>query len=373
MAKFGSNTGQFSPAASGLVNHSGNTYASTQFSGQSSFNHHVPVPLLAAPSRQPYGSNYSNTFNDDLIDSYTVSGAPYLLPGQDFASSYQAQDMSRSSWRPSNNNPSVEQDATMRYGPSFSYYNSSASSASSVMTDGSGPFPGLGSLVTSLPFHANSASRTLPNPTSKRGSIPSITNVGFGALHDSTLSFGVPQSVGGKSSVPWSNENVAGSSAQGAINLAEGTNGKPSSPASTTRDSNAFGYFPMSQTPMSMSSPHASEYLPVGLSESSHSDSQLGSTDAMYQSRASGDTVISSQSPSSNLYSYSVVHSARYGSTADSLVSEGMLTNGQPYTRLRQPEPHHVPSLDPLRGNSLDPNSRHVQVSSIGSSSSRHY
>ena len=383
VAKFGGNSGQYSSAASGLVHPSGNTYtASTHFSAQS-FNHPVAMPMLATPSRHAYGSNYGNSFNDELVDPYTVPGAQYLVPAHDFASTYQAQDMPRPSWRPlsistsAHLNPSIDQDATMRYGSAFPYYNSSASSASSVMTDGSGPFPGLGSLATSLPLHANNANRTLPNPTAKRGSIQSITNASLGALHDSTLPFCVPQNMGGKNSVSWSNENVTGGGAQGttAVTLAtsgitEGSNGKQSSPPQRSRDNSTFGYYQMSHTPLNMSSPQPGDY--PTFSESSTSEGQLGSSESLYHPRVSGDTMLSSQSPSSNLYSYSVVGTGRYGSTTDS-ISEGTLTNGQPYTRLRQPEPQHVPSLDPLRGDSLESNSRHAQAASISGASTRHY
>jgi hypothetical protein len=383
MGKFGNNTGLCSSAASGLVHPSGNSSysASAQFPGQS-FNHPASASLLATTSRQTYASNYSNGFNDEFLDAYTMPGAQYLLPGQDFA----AQDMSRPFWRPMNAthsshlNPSLEHDTTVRYGPSgFPYYNSSASSVS--MADGSVSFPGLGSLATSLPLHASNASRTLPNPTSKRGSIQNITNVSQGALPDSTLSFGAPQNINGKSSVSWSNENVTVGSAQGAMTsiaiaanrVTEGSNGKPSSPTRALRDNSAFGYFSMAHTPMNMSSPQSGEYLPSSLSESSNSDSQLGPTDTVYHSRVSGDNINSNHSPSSNLYSYSVAGAGRYSSTTDSMVSEGTLTNGQPYTRLRQPEPQHVPSLDPLGGDSLESKSRLSQRTSIASASTRHY
>lgn len=387
MAKLGSNIGQYSSAANALIHPSGNTYtAAAQFPSQTSFNNPVPVPILATPPRQTYGSHYGNNFNDDLLDPYTVPGNQYFLPGHEFSNTYQAQDMSRPSWRPLNTNnsaplnASVEQDIT-RYAPSCSYYNSSASSASSVLTDGSGPFPGLGSLASSLPFHANNANRTLPNPTSKRGSIQSISNVSLGALNDSTLPFCVPQNIGGKSSVSWCNENVAGggvtgptgSIAIGTSGVTEGSNGKLSSPMRTSRENSAYGYYPMSHTPMSMGSPQPAEYMPTTLSESSNSDSQIGSADAMYQSKVPGDSILSSPGPSSNLYSYSGAGTGRYGSTSDSIMSEGTLTNGQPYTRLRQPEPHHVSSLDPLRGDSLEPSSRHAQTTSISSASTRHY
>lgn len=388
MAKFGSNTGQYSSTPSALIHPSGNTYAAAaQFSGQSSFNNPVTVPILTTPSRPTYSSNYGNGFNDDLLDPYTVPGGQYFLPGHDFPNSYQAQDMPRPSWRPLNANhsahlnPSMEQDVTTRYGPGFPYYNSSASSASSVLTDGSGPFPGLGSLANSLPLHANNANRTLPNPTSKRGSIQSITNASLGALNDPTIPFCMPQNIGGKSSVSWCNENVAGGGAPGTTSsitvstsgVTEGSTGKLSSPTRTSRDNSAFGYYPMSHTPMSMSSPQPAEYLPASLSESSNSDSQLGSADALYHPKVSADTILSSQGPSSNLYSYSGISTGRYGSTTDSIVSEGTLTNGQPYTRLRQPEPQHVSSLDPLRGDSLEPSSRHGQTTSISNASTRHY
>lgn len=388
MAKFSTNLGHYSSTANTLIHPSGNTYAAAaQFPGPPSFNNSVSVPMLTTSSRQTYGANYGNSFGDDLLDPYTVSGSQYFLPNHNFSSSYQAQDMPPSSWRPLNTNhsahlnASMEQEAATRYGSGCSYYNSSASSASSVLTDGSGPFPGLGSLANSLPLHANSANRTLPNPTSKRGSIQSITNVSLGALNDSTPPFCIPQNMSSKNSVTWCNESVAGSSGTGTAGsiavassgVTEGSNGKMSSPTRTSRDNSAFGYYPMSQTPMSMGSPQPAEYMPTTLSESSNSDSQLGSGDAMYHPKVPGDTILSSPGPSSNLYSYSGVSTGRYGSTTDSLMSEGTLTNGQPYTRLRQSEPQHVSSLDPLRGDSLEPSSRHAQTTSIPSVSTRHY
>ena len=362
MAKFGNNVGQYSSTATALIHSSGNTYsAAAQFSGPSSFNNSVSVPMLTTPTRQTYGASYGNSFGDDLLDPYTVPGNQYFLPSQDFSSSYQAQDISRPpSWRLLNTNHSAHPNANLepevatRYGPGCSYYNSSASSASSILTDGSGPFPGLGSLATSLPLNANNANRTLPNPTSKRGSIQSIPNVSLGALNDSTLPF-------------------CGSIAVGTSGVTEGSNGKLSPPARTSRDNSAFGYYSISQPPLSMGSPQPAEYMPSTLSESSNSDSQLGSTDAMYHPKGPGDTILSSPGPSPNLYSYSGVNTGRYGSTTDSMMSEGTLANGQPYTRLRQPEPQHVSSLDPLRGDSLETSSRHAQTTSISSASTRHY
>lgn len=367
---------------------SGNTYAAAaQFPGQSSFNNPASVPMLPTSSRQTYGSNYGNGFSDDLLDNYSVSGSQYFLPSHDFSNNYQAQDLARPSWRPLNTNhsaqlnASMEQEVATRYGPGCSYYNSSASSASSVLTDGSGPFSGLGSLANSLPLHANNANRTLPNPTSKRGSIQSITNVSLGALNDSTLPFCMPQNIGAKNSVSWCSENVTGGGATGTTSsiavatngVTEGSNGKLSPPTRISRDNSAFNYYPMSQTSMSMGSPQPAEYMPTTLSESSNSDSQLGSAEAMFHSKASGDTILSSPGPSSNLYSYSGVGTGRYGSTTDSIMSEGTLTNGQPYTRLRQPDPQHISSLDPLRGDSLESSSRHAQTTSITSASTRPY
>lgn len=389
MAKFSSNVGLYSSAANALIHPSGNNYsAATQYSGPASFNNPVSVPMLTMPTRQTYGASYGNSFSDDLLDPYTVPGNQYFLPSHDFSGNYHAQEVSRPpSWRLLNTNhsahlnASLEPEVATRYGPGCSYYNSSASSASSVLTDASGPFPGLGSLATSLPLHANNANRILPNPNSKRGSIQSITNVSLGAISDSTLPFCTPQNSGGRSSVSWCNDNMAGagttgapgSIAVGASGVTEGSNGKLSPPTRTSRDNSAFGYYSMSQTPMGMGSPQPAEYMPTTLSESSNSDSQLGSTDAMYHSKGPGDAILSSPGPSSNLYSYSGVNTGRYGSTTDSMMSEGTLTNGQPYTRLRQPEPHHVSSLDPLRGDPLEPSSRHAQTTSISSASTRHY
>ena len=312
----------------------------------------------------------------------------YLLPSQDTQApgvNYGAQDLSRN-WTPigmtnriSQNGSFLDQDVHPRYGAStFPYLNSNTSAATA--NGSSLSFPAMTSLATSLPVPSSNADRILPTPTPKSVPMNSINN-GVQVLSDTSPTYS-SQGTSYKPSVPWGPESVTtgGSQSSTATTTSVDTSGvigaarrKSSSPPSSSQET-TFGYIPISHSPPAISAITASDYSSSRLPTSSRRIDGYGGSAYSALSELSGDTLMSSHNSSSNLYSYTIGSSTRRGSNADTATSDGTLVNGQPYTRLRQSQPHHTTSFDALRPNSVETSSRIAHRASISSiDNSRHY
>lgn len=354
--------------ASGVMRGNGNVSTSifsssnagslNQFSRVPSFSNTSGTSFSTMSSRPAYSSNCSSNFCDDILDQYPLSSPQYLFPGQNsqtLSPGYTGQNSQQ--WKPIPPHPvsrtglEFNQDSALRYGASaYSYMNSStASSVPSMTTDGCPAFPGLGSLEKSLPTH--SVNRTLPNPTSNKASIDSITNGSPGGTADFSTPFGIPQNINYKSDISWGNEHVTTGGNHGPMNSVSLSNINATEGA-----------------PLALTASNSSEYMPAILPELANStDSHLGLGDGAFQAGLPNDAMLSNHG-STNHYSYSIGNNGRNGSITDSMASEGTLANGQVYTRLRQTESQPVPSFDPLRKGSLETSaaSHRAPVSSIG-------
>lgn len=278
--------------------------------------------------------NYTN-LEDNAFDHYTQ--APhYLPPAQDLqpsmSSTYGTQDISRQ-WTPiaSSRHPaSGLDDPSFKYGSSgFPYLNSSA--VASVGPDGFG----MNSLGRALPRHGD---RVLPNP--RRTSVETSNSY---QKSGESASYGFPPGLGRKSSAAWSPQTLTNGASQGSVSstslsavsgpLSSVSSSPPTEPSQNTT---AFGYVPLSSSPLShsLSVSHAPEL------ESLHHTADNRSTfgEVPYPKTR---PILPLRSPSS-LYSWD-----KTSSTTDSLGSDHTLVSGKQYRRIQQQPIKHNPG-DPL-------------------------
>ena len=358
--------------------------------------HHSRIPSLNGPPITPYStapgsqtSIYKGNFSDDLFDSfYNIQPVQYPGPLQETqvpTTSYNTQDSGRT-WTPiapssksSFSGSSFDPDSSLRYAPlGFSHMNPSPVTA--VSADGNSLFPGMSALAGSLP--PSSSDRTLPNPNTKRASLISNGSLSQGVLGESN-SLGLATSLNYKPNASWS--SISGSSSSGqvsststsvsAISAAVPTNGKPSSSPRGSQDGTQYGYIPLSRSPSSsLTAARVADYdSAISLPTSSASmENSLGLTESAFHNGFSSDDMLPSHNSSSGLYSYSIGSGTKNGSLGDSMASEGPLSNGTQYTRLRQSQPQHANSFDPLRTDSVNAGSHAPQRTSISANVRRY-
>lgn len=343
---------------------------------------------VSAPARQVFRPCFGANYSEDYIEPYNMQSPQYLLPGQDAQVSgvtYGTQDLSRN-WTPmaitgrtSQNGSFLDQDVHPRYGTStFPYLNSPASAVTADASSVS--FPAMGSLVTSLPVPSSNADRILPTPTPKNVPVNS-TNNGLQMVSD-TNSY-ASQGNSYKASGPWAAESgtTGGTQNSTATTIAVDTSSvtgasghkSPSPPPSSQETS--FGYIPISHSPPAINAITSSEYSTNSVTPTATRGMDgYGTSAHSVLSGLSGDTLMPSHSSSPNLYSYTVGSNTRRGSNADTATSDGTLVSGQPYTRLRQPQPNHTTPFDTLRRNSGERSSLIAHRASISSiDNNRHY
>ena len=353
---------------------------SMQLSRGQTSNGSANLPWVAGPARPAYRSNFGLNYSEDYIEAYNMQSPQYLLPSQDSQVSginYGAQDLSRN-WTPmamsriSQNGSFLDQDIHSRFGPSsFPYLNSPTSAVDTSLT-----FPAMHSLATSLPVPAD---RILPTPTPKNVPGSSMNN-GIQMLSDANSY--ASQANSHKASVPWGPESVTtgGSQSSTATTVSIDTSSvigvsrqKSSSPPPSSQET-SFGYIPISHSPPAISAITSSDYTSSNPPTATRGIEGYGSSAHSALNGLSSDTMMPSHNSSSNLYSYTVGSSTRRGSNADTTTSDGTLVSGQPYTRLRQPQPQHATSLDTLRRDSVDRGSRIAHRTSISSlDNNRHF
>ncbi|MCJ1257152.1 hypothetical protein MMC24_004977 [Lignoscripta atroalba] len=378
--------GQLSSSTAGLTGSmaSSSFPSSIHYPRTQAISNFSSIPYSGTPGRQQYYASYSAGLGDATFDSYAIQSPHYLLPAQDSTSStvaYGGAESSRqwlpagSSGRPSQGGLVFDHDDRSRYGSScnFPYPNSSGSTSSTVSDTGS-LFPAMGSLALSLPAPFINSDRVLPNPTSSTAQNASgnSVNASLGALGE-TLPFLPSQGASTRYTVPWGPERVttggsrnSSSTTLSATTLTGAISSKPSSSPTDCQDS-AFGYIPITQSP-SLTTVSATDYNSAVAGASTASfDGQIGPPNSTYESTLPTEPILRSHDSSSNLYTYSVGSSAKRGSIAESTTSDGTLLSGQPYTRLRQPQPQHASSFDGLRRASLETISRNTHRTSISS------
>ena len=347
------------------------------------------TPYTTGPGSQNSASSYKGSLSDDLYDPfYNMQPAQYpgsLQETQDLTASYSSQDTGRT-WTPiapsgksSFNGSNFVPDSSLRYGTlGLSHMNPSPVTA--VSADGNSLFPGMSALAGSLP--PSNGDRTLPNPTTKRTSLISNGGVNQGMLGESS-SLGLGTNLNYKPNTSWG--SISGSSSSGqasssstsvsTANITIPTNSKPSTSPKGSQDGTQYGYIPLSRSPpSSLTVARASDYnSAINLPTSSASmENPLGLPEAAFHNGFSSDDLLPSHNSSSSLYSYSIGSGTKSGPLGDSMTSEGQLSNGTQYTALRQPQPQHTSSFDPLRNDSIDASSHAPQRTSISASVRRY-
>lgn len=277
--------------------------------------------------------NYTN-LEDNAFDHY-AQGPHYLPPTQELqpsmSSTYGTQDISRH-WTPiaSSRHPaSGLEDPSFKYGTSgFPYLNSSA--VASVGPDGFG----MNSLGRALPR----GDRVLPNPRRT-----SVETSGSYQKSGESASYGFPPGLGRKSSAAWSPQTLTNGASQGSVSstslsavsgpLSSVSSSPPSEP---TQNTTAFGYVPLSSSPLnhSLSVTNAPEL------ESLHHTADSRSTfgEIPYPKVRA---ILPLRSPLS-LYSWD-----KTNSTTGSLGSDHTLVSGKQYKSIRQQPIKHTPG-EPL-------------------------
>lgn len=388
----GSNVGHYPLPTGGMLPSSGATAGfhsnSAPFVRQTPLNNPPGIPYSPIHSRQPYSSSYDTNFNDDTFNQYAIpTPSQYLLPMQDLQTSvsgYSTPDGSQN-WTPIPidhraplRNSTFDHDPATRCGPStYSYMNSSGSSVSSVATDGSSNFPGMGSLATSLPRHATNSSRTLPTPNSKKPVMNNNNLVSQKSQNEPLVSTSIPSNPNFRY-LSWDQEHIpagenqapTSSTSLSTAGVADRTSSKPSTSPRGPQETSSYA---LASAPLTNNVPSLSEFLPVSLPETTTTadNNQLGTSNTTFSTGLSTDAFLPSQSSSSSLYGYSLGTSARNNSMSDSMAADGMLTRGLPYTHLRQPQSQPVASFETSRRSSLE-SSRPTHRTSISSINNGH-
>ncbi|MCJ1376346.1 hypothetical protein MMC20_007588 [Loxospora ochrophaea] len=339
------------------------------------------VAYATTSGRPEYCANYNPALQDYSFDPLSVSGSNFSMSNHDHASisSYASQDFTRH-WPPTSSNKSMpngvlfDQEGQPKYNHStLPYLNSSVGTVSATL-DGP-PFPGMGSLATSLPNPVLKSSRVLPNPAAN----PVLSNPnGATGAHQGVMGDPSPlwsQPSGLKSTAPWGPESMGsqGSSSSSSSSTLTGSGGNKSSTPSSDAHENTFGYtIPLTQSPSSTISATTSEYNVGDSSTPGSVEEHLASDASIYPHGLSGGSLLGSHDASTNLYGYGAVGSTKRGSVAEA--SGTLLSSGRLYKHLPQSQHQQIGSLSMEHRDSLDPSSRNTVRKSISSvSNSRRY
>jgi hypothetical protein len=326
---------------------------------------------------------YAGVPVDGLYDAYNPQSVPYALPlpePQSSSTLYGNPENMRhwtSLGQSSRYNMSYDQELAGKFPSTNVPFADAVLSSASGLSDSSSMFPGLGGLANSLPVPSTLRSdRVLPNP--RAGHILSSgdnlgTNVG---VANETSSF-IAQPVT-KSNAHWGLErpaldqcqiltsrNSVDSSSAGSSSIAN-TEKKPSTSPRESQQT-AFGY--LEHSPITGSPTPTTDYEP------SKKNAPGPSLQSSFLSCSSYDSGISSSTDSLLRRDFSSPSLYTYGSGSNckddtqSSMSSGTLLNGQPYTRLRQPQPQPLIMFDTSRRGSADTRGTHrTSIASVGGS-----
>ena len=368
---------------------SASSYPGTSPLGRGHFSsNNSGLPYQMMPARSDYSANYSSNL-EGTYDSYGVQSGSYVLPAQETPASstlYGNADTLRqwSSVGHSNRaNFGFDHDLPPKYVSSSIPYGEAVLPSVPGSTDTSSLFPALGSIASALPLPnpLRNSDRVLPSPRAGLG-VSSLENlVGSNhALVGEPISF-LSQHTSAKSGAQWPPErSTTGrsqtpksttSSSAGAYSMTA-IDGRPIS-SSQEAPQTAFGY--IEHTPPTGSTTPTTEYNSTHLSPKPNVSAGTVQSHLLasstYESGMLGKPLLRRDFSSPNLYTYTTgTDSKNY---SQSSFSDGTLLNGQPYTRLRQPQsqPQQVKTYDVRRRNSSETDSRlshRTSVASAGSS-----
>ncbi|MCJ1246947.1 hypothetical protein MMC30_004158 [Trapelia coarctata] len=340
------------------------------------------------PSRPDYSANYSSGL-DGTYDTYGVQSGSYVLPAQETPASsslYGNADNLRQ-WSSVGHlnraNFGFDHDLPPKYVSSNIPYGEAVLPSGSGSTDTSSLFPVLGSIASALPLPnpLRNSDRVLPSPRAGLG-VSSLENL-MGSNHNlvgEPASF-LSQHTSAKSGAQWPpDRGTTGrsrtpkstvSSSTSAYSITA-TDGRPSS-SSQEASQTAFGY--IEHTPPTGSTTPTIEYNSTNnnskpnVSAGTMQNHLLASS--TYESGMLSEPLLRRDFSSPNLYTYTTGNGSKDDS--QSSFSDGTLLNGQPYTRLRQPQsqPQQVKAYDARRRDSGETGSHlshRTSVASVGSS-----
>ncbi|KAI9825653.1 MAG: hypothetical protein M1832_000997 [Thelocarpon impressellum] len=334
------------------------------------------------PSKSVYPASFSVSYGDDGAETYATIPPQYVLPSNDALSSgtaYASHDSSRG-WTPIGQTPRagggsifVEQDSPPYSNAHLPYLTSTMGRAPTVTSDGASYFPTMTALSSSLPSASSGNDRLLPKPQQTH-----TTSLPHGVGGDvlPVTSYGPSQSIGYKSlHHSWSSEDSSPTGCQhpdraGGASAPTLMAAPPSKGTSAPAQDSAQAFVPISMSPATSTSTVASLSYPASLPNPATAQGGYSSTTgSTFPAAASNEALLPSHSSSSNLYSFgSEGGSYKRNSHGDSSGGDGTLVSGQQYTRLRQPQPQSVPSLEALRRrSSIDPRPEAPQRSTVGS------
>ncbi|KAI9848305.1 MAG: hypothetical protein M1837_000569 [Sclerophora amabilis] len=309
------------------------------------------------PTKGYYQTAFPVGYTDEPNDACSSVSPHYMLPSHDSGNSrsnYGPQDSLRA-WHPlgpnnkaSNGGMFVDQESSSSYGSgSLAYLPASVAQLPPATTDSASLFPGMTSLVSSLPGSSPGGARVLPRPyQTQNGSFPDGTveilplgsqstdqSVNFKPLQHS---WGNDNSVGGNCQVP------GGATSKAASSLMEIPGSKPP-PEDPTYNFMPITTNTQSSTSTTSSMPYALSSLPNPITSQG---SYLGSTTSIVPAGNSNGASSPTQDTSSNLYSYSTENGYKRHWKRDSSNAVGRpLANGETYT---PPQPIQTQLSSPL-------------------------
>ena len=353
--------------------------------GQISVNNSA-LPYQMMPSRQDYSAHYPSGL-DGTYDAYGVQSGSYVLPAQESSTSstlYSNTENLRqwsSLGNSSRTNFGFDHELPAKYVSSNMSYGEAVVPAGPGSTDTSSLFPALGSIANALPLPnpLRNSDRVLPSPRASLG-VSSLENL-MGSHHGLAAEPAyLSQHTNAKPGAQWSLERrTAGgnqtlkstTSSSTGVSSMTATDGRPSS-SSQDAQQTAFGY--IEHTPPTGSTTPTTEYNSTNNSSNpTVSAGQMQShvlASSTYESGMLSEPLLRREFSSPNLYTYTTGSGSKDDS--QSAFSDGTLLNGQPYTRLRQPQsqPQQVIGYDVRRRDSNDAGSRlshRASLASVGS------
>ncbi|KAI9754761.1 MAG: hypothetical protein M4579_004546 [Chaenotheca gracillima] len=345
----------------------GNNYGAYSSANSSSMASMSPGTANAASmyfTRLQSTPNYANTSYgnfEETNDSYSAVSPHYMLPSHEAQSGsnravYSVQDPSRA-WHPisqSHRMPSratlVDHDCSPSYGTAtLPFLSPTASQVHSTTTAGNPLFPGMNSLVSSLPGSSPLGDRILPRPLQTHSNnlpehgadfIPATSqtepNLSYKPFQQSWESGNEPSVDCPSSSTTSSGTTASNVNGNVGIKSSSEENGYSFAQARSNPE-------PSSLTSSSMTYPSTQASTSAGC----HSN-YLGSSASMFSTATQNDSLHPTHGAPSNLYSYHTDY-RRNSDLGSSGPEEGALINGQTYTRPRPIQTQLASSLDAIR------------------------
>ncbi|MCJ1476457.1 hypothetical protein MMC13_005123 [Lambiella insularis] len=342
----------------------------------SSTNSYTAAPYHSMPNRSEYGSAFGSNTIDGVFDTYSISPAHYMLPGQETQTGlYGHQDNARQWPLSSRCSIGFEPDSPSRYNSSCLGYGEPVLPSGQPSNDASSYFH-MGNLATTLPVPVRSTTRALPNP--QRLDLLSfhptdnIAGPQNGLAGD--LGSFVAQNGTSRPSVSWGPERVttggsltptSTASSSASVYPLSISSRKTSTPPTDIRQTE-FGY--VTHSPPTNSATPTAESTSTLRSRASKASMEGSSLASSSFDHLSSDPFLRRDYSTSSLYTYSTGSGSKSNSVSS--LGEPTLLNGQPYTSLRPPQPQDSASVDAQRRSSAETASRlahRPSITSVGS------